>query len=57
MIGRVPVLRQHNCTPIRQRHQTADGFNDSVAFRNGKGAARQEIVLKVDDKKGVLTHE
>ena len=47
MAGRMPVLRQHEMLEILG--QRVDQRHHLVAARNGKRAARAEIVLHIDD--------
>src|SRR5438876_7976898 len=49
--GRVPILRQHHLAETPG--EAIDDRHDVVAMRDGKLAARTEVVLDVDDQQDV----
>src|SRR5690606_27167700 len=49
--GRMPILRQHHV--LEAPRKPVDERHDLVAARNGKRAARTEIILNVDDQQDV----
>ncbi len=54
MVGRMPVLRQHDMR--RRLDEAIDGRNDFVSAVDCECAARAEVVLHIDDDQGFVSH-
>src|SRR5205823_7872088 len=55
MRGRVPILRQDDVR--KAPREIVDDGNDRVAIGHGERAARQEIILHIDDQKNIAVGE
>src|SRR5262245_12658516 len=51
VFGRVPILRRNDKLVLR--HQSVCNRNDFISGRHRQRAARQKIVLDIDEKEGI----
>ncbi len=55
MTGRVPVLRQNDVFAFLD--QSINGGQNFIAMRDSQRAAGAEVILNIDDNKGMTDHK